>query len=605
MVAPLATLGIGLLALGMCISNTALAEGKSDGNNSRAKRFVDQYEATVRPMEIEAARLFWTANVTGKDEDYQKKQDAEEKIDLALSDPARFAELKAIRTAGVADPLLARQIEILYLGYLGRQIPPALLQKISAKSNAVEQAFNVFRPVVDGHEISANEVNRILRESRDSAERRAVWEAGKKAGRAVVGDLKELVALRNEAARKLGFKNYHAMRLTLGEQNEEQLVKLFDQLEELTREPFREAKREMDAALARQCGITVAELRPWHYQDPFFQEAPAAPGELPEAVYKQLDTVKVCRTFYAGIGLPIGDVLDRGDLYEKPGKCPHAFMIDIDREGDVRILENVVPGREWLGTTMHELGHATYSKNLPRDAEKGTGPICRNGPEGAAHKLDQSPFPPQSLPYVLRGEAHAFCTEGVAMMFERFVQNVDWLQAMGAKIPDPEGFRKAAARIQRNRLLVFARYCQVMFRFERELYANPDQDLNRLWWDMVEKYQEIKRPEGRDEPDYAAKYHFVGAPVYYHNYMMGEMFASQLHHAMIWRGGLAGVTPDTPLFDITYVGNKNAGKFLCEKVYAPGMTLNWNEMIRRATGEELNAKAFAEDIGASPKKRNK
>ncbi len=28
-------------------------------------------------------------------------------------------------------------------------------------------------------------------------------------------------------------------------------------------------------------------------------------------------------------------------------------------------------------------------------AEKGTGPICRNGPEGAAHKLDLSPFPPQ------------------------------------------------------------------------------------------------------------------------------------------------------------------------------------------------------------------
>jgi hypothetical protein len=26
-------------------------------------------------------------------------------------------------------------------------------------------------------------------------------------------------------------------------------------------------------------------------------------------------------------------------------------------------------------------------------AEKGTGPICRNGPEGAPHKLDLSPFP--------------------------------------------------------------------------------------------------------------------------------------------------------------------------------------------------------------------
>ena len=88
------------------------------------------------------------------------------------------------------------------------------------------------------------------------------------------------------------------------------------------------------------------------------------------------------------------------------------------------------------------------------------------------------------------------------MMFERFGQNVNWLVAMGVKVPEPDRFRTAAAKLQRNRLLVFSRYCQVMFRFERELYRNPDQDLNRLWWDLVEKYQEIKRPEGRDEPDY-------------------------------------------------------------------------------------------------------
>ena len=30
---------------------------------------------------------------------------------------------------------------------------------------------------------------------------------------------------------------------------------------------------------------------------------------------------------------------------------------------------------------------------LPPEPEKGTGPICRNGPEGASHKLDLSPFP--------------------------------------------------------------------------------------------------------------------------------------------------------------------------------------------------------------------
>ena len=104
---------------------------------------------------------------------------------------------------------MARQIAVLYLEYLEKQVARELLKKMVAKSNAVERAFNVFRPKVDGKEITDNDIRHILRESRDSAERRAVWEASKKVGPVVVADLKELVALRNQAARKLGFQNYH------------------------------------------------------------------------------------------------------------------------------------------------------------------------------------------------------------------------------------------------------------------------------------------------------------------------------------------------------------------------------------------------------------
>ena len=35
----------------------------------------------------------------------------------------------------------------------------------------------------------------------------------------------------------------------------------------------------------------------------------------------------------------------------------------------------------------------TSMTTIAPPAEKGTGPICRNGPEGASHKLDLSPFP--------------------------------------------------------------------------------------------------------------------------------------------------------------------------------------------------------------------
>ena len=59
---------------------------------------------------------------------------------------------------------------------------------------------------------------------------------------------------------------------------------------------------------------------------------------------------------------------------------------------------------------------------------------------------------------------------------------------MGIKVSDPKGFNEAGSAMLRNQLLIFSRWCQVMLRFEKELYGNPNQDLNKLWWDLVEKY---------------------------------------------------------------------------------------------------------------------
>ena len=59
------------------------------------------------------------------------------------------------------------------------------------------------------------------------------------------------------------------------EQDGAALLKLFDDLDTLTREPFRKAKAEIDERLAANCGVATEELRPWQYHDPFFQESPA------------------------------------------------------------------------------------------------------------------------------------------------------------------------------------------------------------------------------------------------------------------------------------------------------------------------------------------
>jgi peptidyl-dipeptidase A len=158
-------------------------------------------------------------------------------------------------------------------------------------------------------------------------------------------------------------------------------------------------------------------------------------------------------------------------------------------------------------------------------------------------------------------------------------------------VENPKVFDETAAKMQRNQLLIFSRWCQVMLRFEKSMYEDPDQDLGKLWWDLVEKYQLVNRPKGRKAPDYASKIHIVSAPVYYHNYMMGQLFASQLHHT-ITKEVLKEADPS----NAQYVGNKKVGEFMKEKVFGPGRTLSWNELTKFATGSGLEAKAFAEDF---------
>lgn len=537
----------------------------NEGIGEQAEKFVKRHESVIRPLEIAAGLAWWEANTTGDQSAFEKKEKAQNKIDEALSDSGNFSILKSIheKREQIKDSMVRRSIEVLYLQYLEKQVPLELLKKSTALANKVEKAFNGFRPVIQGKEVTENEVRSILKSSVDSKQRLEAWEASKKIGGILQADLLELVKTRNAIARHLKFKNYHDLQLFLNEQDGSHLIALFDQLDELTKKPFETEKAKIDKKLAEMYRIKPAELMPWHYQDPFFQEAPAIFGANLDAPFKKADLLGLCKRFYSEIGLPIDRVIAVSDLYEKKGKSPHAFCTDINREGDVRVLANVKQDDYWASTLLHEFGHAVYS----------------------------SQFIPMELPYVLRSEAHILTTEGVAMMFERLSKRSAFLLAMKLDVESPRDFDVAATMNLRHRLLIFSRWCQVMLRFEKSMYENPDQDLNALWWGLVSKYQGLTKPEGRNAPDYASKIHIVSAPVYYHNYMLGELFASQLHHAIAKE-----VYPGMEVDQVTYVGNPKVGEFMKKRVFGPGKTLPWGKLIEYATGKPLDATAFSRDF---------
>lgn len=534
-----------------------------EDTSDAARDFIKHYEQTVVPIEISLSRAWWDANTSGSDEAFAQKELLDKQMNALLAKPDDFERLKTIKAGKIDDAQVARQIKLLYLLYLGKQVDVDLLNRMSSKANEIEKTFNQFRAPFDDKTLTDSQVRDILLKSKDSEERRKAWEGYKQVGTNVAEDLRELVQMRNQAARALNFKNYHEMQLAINEQSQAEVLALFDELDELTREPFARAKAEMDKSLAEQCSVSIDELQPWHYHDPFFQEPPAVYEVDLGGPFAKADILKICREFYTGIGLPIDDVIERSDLYEKPKKSPHAFCTDIDREGDVRVLANIVPNEYWMSTMLHELGHSVYT----------------------------SKYIPMELPYLLRVNSHILTTEGVAMMFERFATDADWLAAYGVKVDDPAAYTAASHRMRRDKLLIFSRWCQVMLRFEMAMYENPDRDLNKLWWDLVENYQLMKRPEGRNLPDFASKIHVVTAPAYYHNYMMGELFACQVHEAIAKDLKL----PGEPAMAI-YTRDPRVGDFMKAKVFGPGAFLPWNDLTKHATGAELNAKAFANEF---------
>ncbi|MCZ7588967.1 MAG: M2 family metallopeptidase [Gaiella sp.] len=507
---------------------------------------VERAVERLRPLFTAASLSWWEANVSATEENERRRVAAELALSDALADADLFGNVQAARANGAPD-LLRRQLDLLHASLVPQQVPEALRHRIVELEASVESRFARHRGEVGGRAVDDNEIKRILRTSGDVAERREAWEASKTVGAAVADDVRELARLRNEAARSLGYRDWFALAVETSELDETRLFETLDECDRLTAGAFAAWKADTDAQLAERFGCQVGELRPWHYEDPFFQEVPTAGGVDLADVFSGTDVVALARATYDGIGVDTGPILDRSDLHPRAGKCQHAFCVDVDREGDVRVLANVADDRYWADTMLHELGHGAYDLGFDR-----------------------------SLPWLLR-DCHLTVTEGVAILMGRLAMEAEWLsEVAGVDAAEAERLDAALRAAQAAELLVFTRWVLVMTNFERALYADPEADLSALWWGLVSRYQLLTPADGRSAPDWAAKIHIACAPVYYHTYLYGNLVASQLR-ATLDRvaGGL--------------VGRREAGALLRERVFRPGQSLRWDRLVEQATGEPLTA----------------
>ena len=188
--------------------------------HNELKAFIVEFEKKIKPLNEEAALTYFDATVTGSKELFDKYEKLQLEIEKAYSNKEDFLKLKRIKESNlIEDPLMLRELDLLYKAFLSRQADEKLREQIIKLSTQTENIYSTFRTKVDGKELTDNEIEDILTNSTNEKELEKVYLASKQVGKAVADSVLKLVKMRNELARQLGFENYHQMSLILSDQD--------------------------------------------------------------------------------------------------------------------------------------------------------------------------------------------------------------------------------------------------------------------------------------------------------------------------------------------------------------------------------------------------
>lgn len=518
-----------------------------------AQTFLQELNDQMQLLMKDATEASWMAQTTGDPIWANKESEAETKLNIMFSQKDTYEIARKYLEEENLHEIEKRQLFLFLNMMKENQLPEEILADLSKRSSDLNLLFNTFTPEVDGKKYGANDIRDVLINSDDQELRKKVWYASKEVGKVVEKDLLELVKKRNEAAKLLGYKNHYQMAFALQELDQKEVFSIFEGLIEQSDTAYRSMKKELDERLATKFGISPSDIRPWHYVDPFFQEAPTSDETNLDLFYIGKDLLQMTTETFGDMGIEVADLYDKSDLFPREKKNPTAFCTDIDREGDVRVLCNLQEDSYWMETNLHEFGHAAYFKYV--DSE---------------------------LPFILRSCSHTLTTEAIAMMFGKMGKDPRWLRKyliMNEELIDE--LSPQLEKLQQLGMLIAARWIITFVYFEKELYENPDQDLNALWWKTVSDIQLVTPPDSTDQPDWAAKIHFTLAPVYYQNYLLGELMAAQLQRYIE-----NSISPE--------IFTKATGDMLINQYFKPGALYDWNEKISKITGEKLNPSHFCE-----------
>lgn len=551
---PFGLLGLsGVFLLWGCSNSTRRAEADFVD-------FIGHYEQELSPLEKSIQEARWQYAVSGTEDVLNVLDSLVGERQAMMHDKRAFGYLRELRESeSIRDPFLRRQLELLYRDYLPCQVDLALQDSIL--SLELELKATTLDRMLDPE---MQRADKILRTSLNENDLKQAWLYVKQPGPEMGGRYRELVRLRNRAARQVGFADYFELALFLEEQTESSLDSLFGALEMGTADAYVEMRGGLDSLLFPEKWAKGEPLRPWHLRGRFFRFGQRAYGATRDNYYEYVSMESVVLRFFSGINLDLSDVFGRSMISGQAVYLPNLLCLDLDRRQDIRIVGHLSGTEHDMQMLLAMAAEAAYRKYIA-----------------------------QTLPFLLRETASPVVTCGIGAFFARMAAYPNWVFSMGVfSAGQAWEWQETSLAAMRQDQLFTCRWWLLIYHFEKQLYKNPEADLDVLWRDLFVRYLKIEAGEDRiGYSDWVVENYFSQYAVHAHNFILGELWASQLLCHLCQNDARLGKEENPNI-----VGDGDVGTFLKRYVFQFGASESWKEITVSGTGGSLSEDAFLDQF---------
>ncbi len=546
--------------------------------------FVDSAEADLARESVYVSRAEWVAaTYINDDTDWLVAKANAEQTDMSV----KYAKAAARFDHIEVDPVTRRKLYLLEQSLvLPAPSRPGAAQDLAEIAARLDADYSTGKFDYHGKTLTLDDMEDILRTSRDPAETKTLWEGWRTVSPKMAPDYARLVSLANEGSRGLGYKDTGALWRSWYDMPPEKFAAETDRLWAQVAPLYRNLHCYVRARLSERYGAAVqpragmiredltGNMWGQTWGDIYDITAPKTGGlgyDLTGALVKQgYDPVKMVRTgenWYKSLGFAaLPDSFWKRSMIIRPRDrevvC-HASAWDVDNQSDVRLKACITVTADDFYTVHHELGHNMYQRAYA------------------------------AQPFLFQNGANDGFHEAIGDFAGLNALTPDYLKQVGLidQVPGPEADIPYLYKMALDKVAILP-FALLVDKWRWAVFSGevtPTQ-YNAAWWALVNKYQGLTPPGPRpaDAFDPGAKFH-VADNTPYARYFLADIYEFQFYRAACRQAGWTG-----PLNRCSVYGNKAVGARF-NAMLQMGQSRPWPEALKTFTGEDdLDASAIVD-----------